>query len=587
MYYFIALVWLMFSTVAVAEEGQSEVIGTSETVITTVRTEKSVSAPVPEGLKSPQKTLDSFLMAMEALKAGDKDALDKAEQTLDLSQVNTLVRKERGRDLAWMLLTVLENTPYLEPKTLPPAHKDSEYTLYDYAEGKLYFAKQTDGRWLFAHESLDTLQAILNTLQTQQQTQAETDKSVAPLVSSAPEHLPWHLRISQKVPEWLKPTLLDVAYWQWLSILLIVLLGVVADRLAAFVLRVSVKIWQKFAKPYYRKLSSNILRPLGLMMMASIWWMGLNLLGLPDDVLLVLLVAAKFMAGLSGIWTAYRLVDLISAFFQEQALKTETLLDDMLVPLITQVLKIFVTVAGIIFIANSLSLNISGVLAGLGLGGLAFALAAKDAVENLFGFVTVLTDRPFLVGDWIVIDKIEGTVESIGFRSTRIRTFYNSVITLPNSRMITAEVDNMGQRRYRRLKTVLSLTYDTPPERIDGYCEGLRELVRQHPHTRKDYFHIYFNEYAASSLDIMVYIFFEVPTWSMELQARHQFLLDALKLAERMGVEFAFPTQTLYWQQVDENANHPIDELLPAGSSSNHAQDVARQQAEYITRGKR
>jgi small-conductance mechanosensitive channel len=120
-------------------------------------------------------------------------------------------------------------------------------------------------------------------------------------------------------------------------------------------------------------------------------------------------------------------------------------------------------------------------LAGLGIGGIAFALAAKDTVENLFGSVTVLVDRPFQVGDWVVIGDQEGTVEEIGFRSMRLRTFYNSRITIPNSLLVKSAVDNLGARRYRRVKCMIGVQYDTPPDRIEAFCEGIRELIRRHP----------------------------------------------------------------------------------------------------------
>ncbi len=226
------------------------------------------------------------------------------------------------------------------------------------------------------------------------------------------------------------------------------------------------------------------------MAMAFLWWIGINLLGLPEGAMLVLLVAVKFLAGVSMVWAAYRLVDLASIHLLERARRSKNKLDDALVPLIPKTFKIFVTVVGVIFVADNRNIDISSLLAGLGLGGLAFALAAKDMVQNLFGSITVLMDQTFLVGDWVVIGDVEGTVERIGFRSTRIRTFYNSVVGVPNSQLITASVDNMGRRRYRRMSTKLGLTYDTPPERIEAFCEGVRELVLRHPYMRKDYVHI-------------------------------------------------------------------------------------------------
>ena len=297
------------------------------------------------------------------------------------------------------------------------------------------------------------------------------------------------------------------------------------------------------------------------MVMAIIWLTGINLLGLPENTMVVLLVAVKFLASISGVWAAYRLVDLISAYLLRRAQLTESKLDDALVPLISRTLKLFVTVIGFVFIADNLNVNISSLLAGLGLGGLAFALAAKDMVQNLFGSVTVLMDRTFSVGDWVIIGSVEGTVETIGFRSTRIRTFYNSMVTVPNSKFITADVDNMGERRYRRLSCKLSLTYDTPPDRIEAFCEGARELIRQHPYMRKDYYQVYLNEFAASSLDVLLYVFWETPDWNTELRERHRFLLDLLRLARRLGVEFAFPTQTLYMKQEEGGSDGSSTEL--------------------------
>jgi MscS family membrane protein len=185
-------------------------------------------------------------------------------------------------------------------------------------------------------------------------------------------------------------------------------------------------------------------------------------------------------------------------------------------------------------------------MGGLGLGGAALALASKDTVSNFFGSVTVLFDRPFEVGDWIITEGAEGTVEAVGFRSTRIRTFYNSLITLPNSLLTTSVVDNMGRRRFRRIKTTIGVQYDTTPEQLDAFCEGIRELIRRHPYTRKDYYHVYFNDFGTSSLDIMLYCFVACPDWAVELRERHRLLADIMRLANKLNVNFAFPTRTVH-----------------------------------------
>jgi len=197
-------------------------------------------------------------------------------------------------------------------------------------------------------------------------------------------------------------------------------------------------------------------------------------------------------------------------------------------------------------------------LGAFGIGGVALAFAAKATLGNFFGSLTVLFDRPFAVGDWIVMGDVDGTVEHVGFRSTRVRTFYNSIITVPNAKMVDSVVDNYGARRFRRAKVMISIQYSTPPDQVDAFCEGIRELIRLHPYTRKDYYHVYFNQFAASSLDILLYVFFEVPDWSTELRERHRLFVDIMRLAQDMGVEFAFPTQTVWLHRGEKAGEAPV-----------------------------
>jgi len=249
----------------------------------------------------------------------------------------------------------------------------------------------------------------------------------------------------------------------------------------------------------------------------------------------------------------YKLADLLSAYFARQADKTESNLDDQLVPLVRKTLKAFIVVLGSLYILKKgLQVDIWPFLTGLSIGGLAFALAAQDTIKNFFGSIMIFIDKPFQVGDWITSGDVDGTVEEVGFRSTRVRTFRNSLMYIPNGRIADATIDNHGLRQYRRFYSTVTITYDTPPELINVFVEGLREIVKNHPKTRKDYYNVYFNNMSAFSLDIMFYVFFEVPTWGDELQARHEVLIQIVKLANELGVNFAFPTQTLHMENFPE-----------------------------------
>ena len=523
-------------------------------------------APSIQGLANPRETLRSFLSAMNDIKRGDTGRIEDALATLDLSDVNPLVREERGEKLAWQLLEVLDRTRRIDLQWVPITIADSVWVLERYAEGELRLRRQDDGRWLFDASSLRQLPVIYEALAARAPVNGLTANN---------EYLPWEIRMQRAMPAALKKQVFLLENWRWLALLVVVALGVLADWLLSRLLRRLMSAWLK-ARPndYMRvKDKEDRLRPLGLMAMASVWWVGINAIGLPEMALLILLVAVKALASIAAVWSAYRLVDLLSAWLTARAAATDNKIDDVLVPLIPRTLKLFVTVVGVVFVADNMNIDVTGLLAGLGLGGLAFALAAKDMVQNLFGSITVLLDRTFAIGDWVVVDGQEGTVERIGFRSTRLRTFYNSLVTIPNAKFITAEVDNMGERRYRRYKASFGIAYDTPPERIEAFCEGLRELVRQHPYMRKDYYHVYLNDLGASSLNVLVYVFWETPDWATELRERHRFLLDALRLARELDVEYAFPTQTLYLR--NEQYQEPLADHPPLGEAVDHGRAVA------------
>lgn len=507
------------------------------------------------GLASPRETFASFLHSMNDIKRGRAERINDAVNTLDLSNINPLIRREKGRDLAWMLLESIDKTRIVSLKKVPNSSVGERYVFSSYESGDISIKKLDDGRWLFSQNTLSSLPRIIEELAAR--------KSLIVNAMDA-QYIPWHINLRQQLPESLRTRSFLLENWKWLGILLTIALGIIADKLTAFILQMLVKnIRLKTKTAAFKESPEDILRPLAMLMMAAFWWAGLNLLALPDQAMIILLVAVKFLAGATGVWGAYRLVDLVTLYLRHLADKTDNKVDDVLVPLIRKTLKVFVTVIGITFVAANLNLNVSSLLASLGLGGLAFALAAKDVVQNLFGSITVILDQTFHTGDWIVVNDIEGSVEEVGLRSTKVRTFYDSLITLPNSIFITAKVDNMGQRRYRRLKCNVSLTYDTPPDKIEAFCEGVRELIRLHPYMRKDYFHVYLNSLGASSLDVLVYVFWETPDWSTELRERQRFLLDVLRLAKAQQIDMAFPTQTLHLLTTNDDSTTPNNPSTP------------------------
>jgi MscS family membrane protein len=463
----------------------------------------------------------------------------------------------RGMDMAAELKAVIDRVAFVELEEVPRDMGVRQSYVWRTVEGiPITLEHVGGGEWLFSRETLDALPDLWKAVE---------DRPVVEGVEASPETPAMWLR--GQMPESLRGQGFILEHWQWLALALLIFLGMLVHRVLTFVL-VRIVGAQLARRLKARRIDDDLIRsamrPLGLVAMAVLWWVGLYVLGLPSQALAILLLAVKFLAIAAIVWSAYRAVDVGAAILGSYAAQTATKYDDLLVPLLRSSAKIFIAAFGVVFLADNLAINITGLLAGLGIGGIAFALAAQDTVKNFFGSITVLIDRPFQVGDWIVVGDIEGTVEAVGFRSTRIRTFYNSLVTLPNSNLISADVDNYGMRRYRRWKANLGVAYDTPPEKIDVLCEGIRELVRRHPYTRKDYFHVYLNQFGSSSLDILLYIFWETPDWSTELRERHRLAVDILRLTQHLGVEIAFPTQTLYLKRGGETTAEAADDSFAA-----------------------
>jgi len=542
---------------------------------------------------SPRAAVREFLGAVRDIRADDEQAWGRATGRLDFSDVdyaeNSNQARERVRDLIGVLdrirLINVKNLPdqmppaedeyLLFPQPLNPA--DEEITRQVDLDGMaIVLERGPEGRWKFSSQTVADLPEMFQRME-----------GLELAVDSEELTVEKHPFLRQFVPASLKRQgLLGVEYWQWIGLAGVILLGLVLDMAVRLITRpLLLMMVHRLGIELEEKIRSRPSLPFGLVAAGVTWLILLRLLGLPDDAEMVLLVAARLFAILAGTWAAWRLIDFASEAMLKKAEATETKFDDVLVPLVRKTLKIFIVVFGLIYAAQSMYINIIPLITGLGIGGLAFAFAAKDTIENFFGSVAVVLDRPFEVGDWVKIDDAEGIVEELGFRSTRIRTFYNSQVTVPNATLVRAVVDNYGRRKYRRWSTKLGVQYDTTPDQLLAFTEGIREIIRQHPYTRKDYFQVYCNEFSDSSFNIMLYVFFEVVDWSMELRERERLFIDIVRLADQLGVSFAFPTRTvhLFNEEHPQGAHQPSHET-PQGLSDKRAMVAGIRRAKAIVK---
>ena len=347
--------------------------------------------------------------------------------------------------------------------------------------------------------------------------------------------------------------ILGLAGWQWAGIVLLFLLAWVVQFVLSRLFRPVVR-WlarTRFTQPLTDK--DKLWKVARLGSYVVLLWLlksAVPLLQLPVRANVFLLDGLEIAMVLLGVWLALSIADVIMEQAQRYARSTQHKLDEQLIPILRRMLQIGIVISGIVYLLQLLNVNITALIAGVSIGGLALALAAQDTVKNLIGSAMIFFDQPFQIGDWIVSGSNEGEVVEVGFRSTRIQAVDSSIISVPNNDIATAAVKNMGIRRYRLMKTTLGLTYDTPPVLLEKFIAGLRRIIEEHPKTRKDNYLVHFTTFGDSALQIYFRTHLLATTFAEELQLKEELALRILRLAEVLGVRFAFPTQTLFIEEM-------------------------------------
>ncbi|NPB07081.1 MAG: mechanosensitive ion channel family protein [Aquificae bacterium] len=250
-------------------------------------------------------------------------------------------------------------------------------------------------------------------------------------------------------------------------------------------------------------------------------------------------------------WAVYNLVSVFEDAFIALGEKFGKEFSREIGSFLSKLVKFFVVSVGFIAILQELGINVSAFIASLGIGGLAVALAARDTVANFFGGLTILLDKTFKIGDWIKVGDVEGIVEDLGLRTTKIRTFEKSLVTVPNQILSTRPVENFSRRSVRRIKLTVGLTYDTPRPTIEKIVNEIRQMLKSHPRIAKDQLTmVYFNNFGDSALELFIYCFTDTANWEEYLKIRQDVLLNIMDIVERNGSSFAFPSLSVYVEKL-------------------------------------
>jgi MscS family membrane protein len=430
---------------------------------------------------------------------------------------------------------------YVDVNRIPtnPNYKDTigyssyfRYVLFPQRMPQIYVEKIGD-KWYYSTETLAKIEGLYK------------------------EIFPWYIQKLQKlIPVSGHKKILGFQLWQFIGLILTFVLGYliffIVKKIAFFILRRIQQLVTKNSNIEVNKVLKKLAHPISLLVLVAFLdkiFPSLQF-GLTTNTWVFL--GLNIAQIVFWIYVFLKLVQVIMRIYAEFTERTHGKLDDQLVPILHSFLTGLVIVAGVFRLLVLFGVDASTMLAGATIGGLAFALASQDTVKNLIGTIMIFLDKPFHIEDWIEAGEVVGTVERVGFRSTQVRAADTSLYQIPNSKLSELVINNKGLRLFRRYNTNLGLRYDTPPELIEAFVKGLREIVIAHPETRSDSFNVEFTGFGDSALLIMVNVYFKSLAWGIEQSSKHRLHIAIVKLASELGVDFAFPSTTVTIEQFPE-----------------------------------
>ncbi|MEK7674339.1 MAG: mechanosensitive ion channel family protein [Verrucomicrobiota bacterium] len=343
-----------------------------------------------------------------------------------------------------------------------------------------------------------------------------------------------------------------IPLWQFLASLIYIFLAFYVSKFLDYFIRERVQKWAAQTKTNLDDLLVTLVRgPVKVITFVILLHVGMRVYSWPEGMAVFLSNALKIIVACSITYVLLKAIDTLMGLWRERATTPDNeQFSKQLLPLLSKTFKVFVVIVAVLVTSQNLGFNVTGLIASLSIGGLAVGLAAQDTLANLFGAMAVLMDKPFKVGDRIQLDSVDGTVEAIGFRSTRVRNLDGHLVTIPNKTMGNATITNVSARP--NIKTVMNIgvTYDTPAEKVQRAMVILEEVLKPHPKTAD--LIICFNKFESTSLNILVVHWWNSTDFKAYLLEFQLLNLEIKRRFDAEGISFAFPTQTVYLKQDSE-----------------------------------
>lgn len=313
-----------------------------------------------------------------------------------------------------------------------------------------------------------------------------------------------------------------------------------------YLFKVVLKVTQKAKAELDTKILLGLENPLRVLFVVLGIYFALKFLPLSASSDVLILKTFRIAVIVLLTWGVYNLTD--TYLFTAIGRRLDYEIDEILVPLLSKALRLIIIVLALSVIAEEWGYNVSGFIAGLGLGGLAIALAAKDALSNIFGGVVIIMDKPFSIGERISSPSVDGVVEDISFRSTKVRTLTDALVTVPNSTLANEPVTNWARMERRRVSFSLGINNETPTEKLKICLEKIRTMLENHPAVHKDTIFAVFDQFNEGRLEIFFYFFTITPNWGEFLKIKEDVNFKIMAILEEEEVSLAFPSRSVYLQ---------------------------------------
>jgi MscS family membrane protein len=510
---------ILLSPVALSAQSLSGLLGTSAPAATK-------QAPIdPLNRTTPRSAIFNFLEACHAQR------YRLAARYLDLSKVPANQRQEEGTELAKQLADILDRDPHFEVDLLS-----------DTPQGDLNDGLAPDLERLVGVSAGRESSALLLQRIQQQGIEVWVVSSDSVLRIADVDAMEGESEIEKKMPRFLvQHKILETALWIWIALgALTLLLFILSRLLSRLFLAVFTPLADRFAKSLRSYRLESLTDPLRLLISLVVFRAAMEIVtpsALLRDYLLKLLA---FLATLGIAALAMRIIDIASTHIRGRS-GTERALAYSVFPLGLRIVRIGIFLIACLVILASWGYNTNAILAGLGVGGLAVALAAQKTIENLFGAVALISDRPVLVGDFCQFGTLTGTVEDIGLRSTRIRTNGRTMVTIPNSSFSTMTIENFSRRDRIWFHPTLRLRRDTSTEKLSEMMDATVAVLRDHPMVQIGDVPVRFTQITDYSLDLEVFAYVNTPDFDEYLKVQSVLLLKLLEAGQRHGIGFAVP----------------------------------------------